>query len=50
MTGEQIKALAFTREKRRYQTSPATRLKVDRKRWRMRQRTLLRKFVLKNSC
>lgn len=46
MTGEQVKALAFTREKRRHQTSRSTLLKVDRKRARMRQRTLERKFVI----
>ena len=47
MTGEQIKALAFTREKRKYQTSPATRLKVSRKKTRLRDRTLERNFVLR---
>jgi hypothetical protein len=47
MTGQQIKALAFTREKRKHQTSPSTRLKVDRKRARLRKRTIERHFVLK---
>jgi hypothetical protein len=46
MTGVQVKALAFTREKRKYQTNPGTRLKVDRKRARLRQRTLERHFVI----
>jgi len=47
MTGEQIKALAFTREKRKHRTSPDTRLKVDRKRARLRERTIERHFVLR---
>jgi hypothetical protein len=47
MTGKQIKALAFTREKRKHQTSPATRLKVSRKKDRLKNRSIERRFILK---
>jgi hypothetical protein len=47
MTGAQIKALAFTREKRVNQTSPATRLKVARKNARLKLRAIEKRFVLR---
>ena len=47
MTGKQVKAMAFAREKRKNRTSPATRLKVARKNKRLRQRTIERKFARK---
>jgi hypothetical protein len=45
MTGEQVKALAWTREKRRYQESPATRLKKSMRRARQKAQTIQRDFV-----
>ncbi len=45
MTGQQVKALAYIREKWRYQESPATRLKKSMRRRRQRLEPIARDFV-----